>query len=205
MCVCSLTVLSHELVELVECLRVFRCWVVWRVLLWTGFRLLGVGGRRLTAVAAHKGRQNGRVVHSPVQSPKQCPHALDYSRRVSAFATAISISASSTDRKRLHLQLLPRAKPPFSVHVFGSGHADGVLPPIAEATMLVLVVLQEVVDRSQPQRVAWAQATAASAGAVTMSITTAITASSTAIGVHLFTPFTGLKQRKNGRCIIRFI
>lgn len=175
------------------------------MLLWTGFTLLGVGGWRLTAVAAHKGWQNGRVVHSPVQAPKQCPHALGYSGRVSAFTTAIPIGASSTDRKRLHLQLLPCSKPPFSVHVFGSGHANGVLPPVTEATMLVLVVLQEVVDRSQPQRVAWAQATAASAGTMTMSITTAITASSTAIGVHLFTPFTGLKQRKNGRCIIRFI
>lgn len=175
------------------------------MLLWTGFTLLGVGGRRLTAVAAHKGRQNGRVVHSPIQSPKQRPHALGHSRRVSAFATAISIGASSTDRKRLHLQLLPASEPPFSVRVFGGGHVDGVLPPVAEATVLVLVVLQEVVDRSQPQRVAWAQATAAPAGTVAMSITTAVTASATAVGVHLFTPFTGLKQRKNGRCVIRFI
>lgn len=149
--VCPLTVLSHELVELVQRLCVFRCWVVWWVLLWTGPTLLGVGGRRLTAVTAHKRRQNGRIVHPPIQSPEQCPHALSGNGRVATAAT-ISVCTSSPHRKRLHLQLLPSFNPSFSVHVLGGCHVDGVLPPIAEATVLVLMVLQKVMDRPQPQR-----------------------------------------------------
>lgn len=137
--------LSHELVEFVQCLCVFRCWVVWWVLLWTVPTLLGVGGRRLTAVAAHKRRQNCWVVHPAIQTPEQCPHALGNSGR--AAAAAISICTFSPDRKGLHLQLLPS----FTVSVFGGCYADGVLAPIAEATVLVLMVLQEVMDRSQPQ------------------------------------------------------
>lgn len=152
-CVCPLTVLSHELVELVQCLCVFTCWVVWWVPLWTGPTLLGVGGRRLTAVAAHKRRQNGRIVHPPVQSPEQRPHSLGDDGQVAA---AISVCTSSPDRKRLHLQLLPSFNPSLSVHVLGGRHADGVLPPVAEATVLVLMVLQEVMDRSQPQCATWA-------------------------------------------------
>lgn len=154
-CVSSLTVLSHELVELVQCLCVFRCWVVWGVLLWTGTTLLGVRGRRLTTVAAHKRRQNGRIVHPPVQSPEQCPHALGETRRMAAATAAISISTPSPYRKRLHLQLLPSSYPSFSVHVFGGFHADGVLPSVAEAAVLVLMVLQKVMDRSQPQCTTW--------------------------------------------------
>lgn len=154
-CVRPLTVLSHELVELVQRLCVFRCWVVWWVLLWTGPTLLGVGGRRLTAVAAHKRRQNGWIVHPPIQSPEQCPHALGDNGRVAVTAAAataaISVCTSSPRRKRLHLQLLPSSNPSFSVHMLGGCHADGVLPPIAEATVLVLMVLQKVMDRPQPQ------------------------------------------------------
>ncbi len=147
--VCPLTVLSHELVELVQRLCVFRCWVVWWVPLWTGPTLLGVGGRRLTAVAAHKRRQNGGIVHPSIQSPKQCPHALGDNRRVAT--AAISVCTSSPHRKRLHLQLLHFSNPSFTVYVLGGCHADGVLPPVAEATVLVLMVLQKVVDRPQPQ------------------------------------------------------
>lgn len=119
------------------------------MLLRTGPALLGVGGRRLTAVAAHERRQNSRIVHAPIQSPEQRPHPLGDDR---GAAAAVSVCASSPDRKRLHLQLLPS----LSVCVLGGCHADGVLPPVAEATVLVLMVLQEVVDRSQPQSATWA-------------------------------------------------
>lgn len=149
---CRLTVLSHELVELVQRLCVFGCWVVGCTMLRTGLTLLGVGGRRLAAVAAHKRRQNGGVVHPAVQSPKQNAHALGYNGRVPALAAASSICAPPADRKRLHLQLLPSSyDPSLSVHVLGGRRADGMLPAVAEATVLVLMVLQEVMDRSQPQ------------------------------------------------------
>lgn len=149
MIMCPLTVLSHELVELVQCLCVFRRWVVWWMLLWTAPALLGVGGRRLTAVAAHKRRQNGWIVHPPIQSPEQCPHALVDNR--GTVATAISICTSSPDRKRLHLQLLHSFDTSLFVRVLSGRHARGVLPPVAEATVLVLMVLQKIMDRSQPQ------------------------------------------------------
>lgn len=93
-----LTVLSHELVELVQRLCVFRRWVVWWMLLRTGPALLGVGGRRLAAVAAHERRQNRRVVHPPVQSPEQRPHALGDDGWAAA-ASAIPVCASPPDRK----------------------------------------------------------------------------------------------------------
>lgn len=151
-CVHPLTVLSHELVELVQCLCVFRRWVVWWVLLWTGPALLGVRRRRLTAVAAHERWQDGWIVHAPVQPPEQCPHAMGDDGWVAAAATSavISICASSPDGKRLHLQLLPSSNSPLSVHVFGGSHADGVLAPVAEATVLVLMVLQKVMNGPQP-------------------------------------------------------
>lgn len=149
-CVCvsvyTLTVLAHQLVELVQCLWMFR-WVAHWVLLWTGLALLGMWGRSLAAVAAHKRWQNGGVVHPPVQPPQQSPHALRRHGRVPAIAS-VPFWASPPDGQRAHLQLLPASAARISVHVLG-GHGDGVLPPIAEPA--VLVVLQQVVDGPQPQ------------------------------------------------------
>lgn len=92
--------LSHELVEFIQSLRVLRRWVVWRVLLRTGPALLRVRWWRLTAVAAHKRRQDGGIVHPPIQPPQQRPHALGYNRWVATASAAtvaavISICASS--------------------------------------------------------------------------------------------------------------
>lgn len=98
MCMCPLTVLSHELVELVQCLCVFGRRVVWWMPIWTAPAVLGVGGWCLAAIAAHKRWQNGRVVHPPIQSPEQCPHALGDNRWIAA-AAAISVCTSSPYRK----------------------------------------------------------------------------------------------------------
>ena len=184
--------LSHELVELVQRLRVFRRRVICRVLLWARPALLGVGRRRLAAVAAHEGRQDGGVVHPPVQPAEQHPHArADHSRVGTATAAAVVfICTSSPHRKRLHLQLLPSSP---SVRVLSGSHADGVLPTVAEATVLVLMVLQQVMDRPQPQRAVGARPAAAPAGTVAVSVTPAVTAATASIRVHLFTTFTGEK------------
>ncbi|TNN37168.1 hypothetical protein EYF80_052671 [Liparis tanakae] len=126
-----------------------------RVVVWVWLRppaLLGVRRRRLAAVAAHEGGQDGGVVHAAVQPAQQRPHA--------ALGVAGHVAAAAAHGERLHLQSLPRW-PRLPVR-----HADGVLPPVAEATVLVLVVLQQVVDRPQPRRAAGARADAAPAGAV---------------------------------------
>lgn len=188
--------LSHELVELVERLCVLR--VVRRVLLGAGRTLLGMGGRRLAAVAAHKRGQNGGVVHAAVQPPEQRPHALAHGGRVPALAAAaIPVRAPPPDGKRLHLQLLPSPSP-FPVHVLGGCQADGVLPAVAEATVLVLVVLQEVVDRPQPQRAARTQAPGR---AVAVAVPATVAASPAAIRIDLFTPFAEMRREGIYNCL----
>lgn len=122
------------------------------VLLWTGLALLGMWGRSLAAVAAHKRWQDGGVVHPPVQPPQQSPHSLCCHGRVPAIAS-VPICASSPSRQRTHLHLLPSSEAP--VDILG-GHGNGVLSPVAEPAVLVLMVLQQVVDRPQPQCVTWA-------------------------------------------------
>ena len=201
--------LSHELVELVQRLRVFRRRVICRVLLWARPALLGVGRRRLAAVAAHEGRQDGGVVHPPVQPAEQHPHARADHSRVATAAAVIFICTSSPHRKRLHLQLLPSSR---SVRVLSGPHADGVLPTVAEATVLVLMVLQQVMDRPQPQRAIGARPAAAPAGTVAVSITPAVTAATASIRVHLFTTFTGERtedmnvnrEGMTSRCVFYF-
>lgn len=76
-------------------------------------------------------------------------------------------------------------------------HDRCMLPPVAEATVLVLMVLQKVMDWSQPQWVPWACANTASAGAVAMSIAPTVAASATTIRIHLFTPFAVQRTRNN--------
>lgn len=140
----SLTVLGNQLVELVQRFGMFR-WVALRVLLWTGLALLGMWGWSLAAVAAHKRWQNGGVVHPSVEPPQQSRHALR--RRVPAVAS-VPFCAPPPGGQRAHLQLRSTSAAP--VHVLG-GPGDGVLPPVAEPAVLVLVVLQQVVDGPQPQ------------------------------------------------------
>lgn len=156
-----------------------------------------MGGRRLAAVAAHKRRQDGGVVHAPVEPPQKRPHALrgGAGRVVAAAAAAVPVSAPSPQMKRLHLHLLPSSPvmPVVSVGVLGGRHAQGVLPAVAEATVLVLVVLQEVVDGPQPQGVSRARAPAAPAGAA------AVTAPAAAVRIDLFTPLTVDEREREGR------
>lgn len=182
-----LTVLSHELVKLGQHLSVFRRWLT---LLRTEPTLLWVRGWRLTAVAAHEGWKNSRIVHAPIQSPKQRPNSLCDNVWVVA---AISICSFFPG---LHLQLLPCS---LFVHVLIGRHADCVLPAVAEVTVLMLMVLQEVVDRPQPQSGAWTRASAASAGTLAMPIAATVAATPTAIRVHLFTPFTVQRMRNNNK------
>lgn len=115
-------------------------------------------------------------------------------RRVTAAATttAISIATSPLDRKRPHLHLLPS-----SVPMFGGHHGDGVLTAVAEATVVVLMMLQQVVDGSQPRGAGWTRSSAAPAETVAVSVTAAIPASTTAVRVHLFTAFTGGEKTKS--------
>lgn len=203
--------LSHELVELIQCLRVLGRRVVGRVLLRAGPALLGVRWWRLTAVAAHERRQDGGIVHPAIQPPQQRPHALGYNRWVataSAATTAVAVGAiraSSPRGERPHLELLASVGASLAVCLLGGARADGVLPPVAEATVLVLMVLQEVMDRPQPQRAVWARGSAGTAGTVAMSITAAITASAASIRIHLFTPFTGQSRQDISTCYFQCI
>lgn len=138
-----------------------------------------MGRWSLTAVAAHERRQNSRVVHSAVQPPEQRPHAVGDDGGIPA-----AVCASSGHGERLHLELLPA----FSIRVLTGRYADGVLPAVAEATVLVLMVLEEVVDGSQPHCAT--RAAAAPAGTVTVSVAS-IAATAASIRIHLFTPFAG--------------
>lgn len=79
-------------------------------------------------------------------------------------------------------------------------HGDGVLASVGEAAVLVLMVLQKVVDGSQPQRATRAGATP-SAGPV--AVPPAVTAAATAIRIHLFTPFTRNKIHDDGKKPLR--
>lgn len=188
-----LTVLSHELVELVEGLSGLGPWLVRVVLLWT----TRVRWRALTPVTAHERGQDGWIVHSPVQSSQQCPHSRGHNSRVAAPTVCVS----SPYRKWLHLQLLPGLQAPFALCVLGAVHFGRVLATVAEATVLVLMSLEKAVNRSQPQSVVWSRASNTATG--TVAVTSTVTGPSTAVRIDFFTPFTETGKEKTKLCRAR--
>lgn len=182
-----LTVLPHELVKLVQRLGVLRRRVVHWVLLRT--HMLRVGRWCFTAVAAHKRWQNGGIIHAPIQSPEQCSHSLRDDGRILAAA---SVCTSPRNRKGLHLQHFHSFSVAFLVHVLSNCSVHCVLPTVAEVTVLVLMVLQEVMNWPQPQCSARSRSPA---GTLAMSISTTVAANPTAVRVHLFAPFADQKRK----------
>lgn len=158
------------------------------MLLWSRSALVGVGLCWLAAAAAHKRRQYGWIVHTPVEMSKQRSWATSYTSR--AIAT-IFICTSYPDRKRFHLQLFHSSDAFFSIHMLNSLHM--VLATVAEVAVLLPVLLHEVMDRPQPE--SGSRATRNPLGTLTVSIPTAVTAISTSIRVQFFTSLTVKKRQ----------